>query len=240
VLDAGTGLRAFGHALGSSPFRGTILLGHLHWDHVQGLPFFAGARHPSSRTSVLLPEQGDAVDVLARAISPPHFPIRPSELRGTWQFGCLGAGWHEIEGWSVLALDIPHRGGRTFGFRVSDGTSTLAYLSDHSPTTVGPGPDGLGARHPAALALAEGVDVLLHDAQHLVAEFPDRPFLGHATVEYTIALGVEALAAGVVLFHHDPHRTDDEIDAIVARCRDAPVPVVAAAEGRAIEPARRL
>lgn len=231
VLDAGTGLRQLAHALDGGPFRGTILLSHLHWDHVQGLPFFFTGAHPGSRVTVRIPEQGHAEHVLAGAMSPPHFPVRPGELRGDWRFSGLQAGCQEVEGFSVLALDIPHPGGRTYGFRVSDGTATIAYLSDHHPLALGPGGDGLGARHDAALALADRVDVLIHDAQHTCAEFPDKSHLGHSTVEYAVALGDEAGVQRVLLYHHDFDRTDDEIDALVHPYAGWPVVVEAAAEG---------
>jgi phosphoribosyl 1,2-cyclic phosphodiesterase len=236
VLDAGTGLRRLAHALRGAAFLGTIVLSHLHWDHLQGLPFFFSADHPESRTTVLIPEQGDAEQVLARAMSPPHFPVRPSELRGDWRFGGLPEGQAEIEGFSVLARDIPHSGGRTFGFRVSDGRGTIAYLSDHHPLGLGPGDDGLGVRHEAALSLADGVDLLVHDAQHVQSEFPAKAYLGHSTVEYAVALAKDANVRKLLLYHHDPDRTDDQIDAIVAAADGtASVVVGAAAEGMAID-----
>ena len=95
---------------------------------------------------------------------PPYFPIEPTELRGNWTFATIAPGEHEIEGFEVLAREIPHKGGRTFGYRVSDGHATLAYLPDHSPTALGPGEDGWGEYHPAALELARDADVLVHDS----------------------------------------------------------------------------
>lgn len=236
VLDAGTGLRRLTDLLGGPPFRGTLLLGHLHWDHTQGLPFFTAGDRPDARVAVRLPEQGaDAAGVLARALSPPHFPIGPHELRGVWSFGGLDPGAHEVEGFSVLALDIPHKGGRTFGFRVSDGSATVAYLSDHSPLALGPGPEGLGEYHDAAIALAAGADVLLHDAQHTAAELAAKASFGHSAVEYAVGLAEAAGVRRLLLFHHDPPRTDDQLDAIVAGCQGRRVAVEAAAEGSVID-----
>ena len=134
MLDAGTGLQRLSRTLAGAPFVGTILLGHLHWDHTHGLPFFAAGNRAESKVRLLLPEQGeDAEELLARAFSPPHFPIRPRQLGEGWTFDNLKEGEHEIEGFTVLAREIPHKGGRTFGYRVSDGRATIAYLSDHSP-----------------------------------------------------------------------------------------------------------
>jgi phosphoribosyl 1,2-cyclic phosphodiesterase len=238
VLDAGTGLTALTALLDGSPFTGSILLGHLHWDHTHGIPFFTGGRG-TDRIDVYLPEQGeDAEKVLERCFSPPHFPIVPSELGPGWSFDGLDEGRHRIEGFDVLAREIPHKGGRAFGYRVTHGTSSIAYLSDHSPTSVGPGPDGLGERHESALTLAGGADLLITDAQHLAAQFPEVAYLGHASVEYDVALAREAGVRTLVLFHHDPGRTDDEVDAILKHARTLAgddLAVVAAYEGLVLE-----
>ncbi len=234
VLDAGTGIRRLSRELDGGPFLGTILLSHLHWDHTQGLAFFGAAEHPDSEVTVAMPAQGDPEELLGRALGPPFFPLRPAELRGRWRFVALEPGNHTIDGFSVTAQEIPHPGGRTFGYRVSDGDATLAYLSDHSPTTFGPGPDGLGEYHSSAMQLASGVDLLVHDSQHLAAELPAKEFLGHSAVEYAIGLAEKAGARRLVLFHHDPERTDEQVDDIVTGAERAPVAVVAAAEGQTI------
>lgn len=235
VLDGGTGLRRLARTLGTSPFRGTVLLSHLHWDHTQGLPFFGASAHPASRTRVLLPEQGDAETVLGRALSPPHFPLRPSELHGRWSFRGLEAGEHEVDSFVVTALDIPHGGGRTFGYRVSDGKTVIAYMSDHSPIALGRGPAGLGPYHPAALALADGADLLLHDSQHTSTEFPEKAFLGHSAVDYAVGLAEAAGVRRLLLYHHDPDRSDDEIDALVGGHQRPTLEVDAAAEGAVLD-----
>jgi phosphoribosyl 1,2-cyclic phosphodiesterase len=235
VLDAGTGLARLSRFLDGRPFRGTLLLGHLHWDHTHGLPFFPAGNRPDSRVQVLIPQQGDTAQTLARAMSPPHFPITPSQLLGDWTFEGIEEGRHEIEGFSVVAREIPHKGGRCFGYRVDDGASTIAYLSDHSPINFGPGPEGMGEYHRNALELAAGVDLLIHDAQYTRADFGPRAHYGHSTVEYAVGLAERAGARRLLLFHHDPPRTDAEIDAIVAGLRNGRVPVEAAAEGMTID-----
>jgi phosphoribosyl 1,2-cyclic phosphodiesterase len=238
VLDAGTGLRGLGALLGERPFRGALLLGHLHWDHTQGLPFSRAVDDDGAQVRLCLPDQGDgaaAIDVLAWAMSPPHFPIGPEGLRGSWTFESLAPGTHVVAGFEVLALDIPHKGGRSYGYRISDGRSAIAYLSDHGPLVLGPGPDGWGPYHDAALALATGVDLLVHDAQHTTEELPARAGWGHSAVDYPVALAQRAGSRAVLLFHHDPNRTDAEVDAIVDGFRDAPLPVTAAVEGTTID-----
>jgi phosphoribosyl 1,2-cyclic phosphodiesterase len=237
VLDAGTGLRNLTRHLDGRPFVGTILLGHLHWDHTHGLPFFAAGNEAGSEITVVMPgqDQGDAERILERAFSPPHFPVTPSQMRGRWRVLSHEPGESRVEGFSVLAAEIPHKGGRTFGYRVTDGGGTLAYLSDHSPIAAGEGPDGLGAYHDSALALARGVDVLVHDAQHTATEFAATRLLGHSSVEYAVGLAEAAGARTLVLFHHDPARTDDEIDALVVAHSGGSLEVIAAAEGLTID-----
>ena len=239
LLDAGTGLAAVTPLLGGQPFAGSILLSHLHWDHTHGMPFFAGGSADGSRVRVLLPEQGEpAESVLERCFSPPHFPIVPSRLGPGWSFAGLPEGEQHIEGFTVLARDIPHKGGRTFGYRVEHGGASVAYLPDHSPTSAGSGPDGLGERHDAALALAAGADVLIHDAQHEASEFPEVGYLGHASAEYAVALAREAGVATLVLFHHAPTRCDEQVDAMVRSVETGSLTVLAAYEGLVLDVGR--
>ncbi|MEO7837099.1 MAG: MBL fold metallo-hydrolase [Acidimicrobiales bacterium] len=229
ILDAGTGIRRVSHLLAGAPFRGVLLLSHLHWDHTQGLPFFAAGDREDAVVDLFMPAQGDAAAVLGRAMGPPHFPIGPEGLRGRWRFRGLDEGVHDLAGFEVIAREIPHKGGRTYGYRVSDGRSSLAYLPDHGPTALGPGPHGHGPYHEAAVALAGGVDVLVHDAQHTAEEFPRMAGYGHSSIEYAVGLAAEAGVGRLVLFHHSPSRTDAALDRIAAHLSSS-VPVVVASE----------
>jgi phosphoribosyl 1,2-cyclic phosphodiesterase len=236
VLDGGTGIRRVSQLWGDEPFRGTVLLSHLHWDHTQGLPFFAAGARPGHRVNAFLPApDGEPLEILTRGFSPPHFPIGPEKLGDGWTFDRLSEGFAEHEGFRVLAREIPHKGGQTFGFRVEHGGSSVAYLSDHAPLNLGPGSDGEGDLHEAALQLANGVDLLIHDAQYLGREFPGVAFLGHASIEYACSLAEAAAARSLVLFHHAPSRTDREIDAIVDALPPSKVDIRAAEEGMVIE-----
>ena len=193
-------------------FSGTILLSHLHWDHVHGLPFFSAGDRDDSLVELFMPAQADgspAIDVLARAMSPPHFPIGPEGLRGKWSFHGLEPGNIEAEGFRVEAREIPHKGGRTYGYRVSDAGSVLTYMPDHCPSLLGPGPEGWGEYHQGALELADGADALVHDAQMIAPEMETAVLFGHSVAEYAVALGRRARARRVVLFHHQPDRSDE-------------------------------
>jgi len=232
VLDAGTGLTCVSRLLGGDAFTGTILLTHLHWDHTLGLPFFAAADRVDAAPTVVLPEQEsgrDAASVLAGVMSPPYFPIGPNDLRGHWTFATLAPGEHQLEGFIVLAREIPHKGGRTFGYRVGDGHSTLAYMPDHCPTALGAGEDGFGAYHPAAIELAQGADVLVHDAQLFPEELAAEADFGHAVADYSVELARRAGTRSVVLFHHRQDRTDDALDGLARRLGGGSAPSVSVA-----------
>lgn len=238
ILDAGTGIRNLDKLFQGTPFRGAIALGHLHWDHTQGLPFFHAADNDDAEVRLVMPGQGAAADVLRRMMSPPFFPIEPEDLRGAWTFDSIEPETLELGGFTVTPRDIPHKGGRAFGYRVEDGTAKFAYLSDHSPTTFGTGSDGLGEVHDDAIELCRGVDLLIHDSQHSSKELADKEFLGHSSGAYAVALAAAAGAREVLLFHHDPARTDAEIESLVKEI-DGEIPVTAAREGMTIDLPRR-
>jgi phosphoribosyl 1,2-cyclic phosphodiesterase len=237
LLDAGTGIRDVTQLLAGGPFRGTIALTHLHWDHMQGLPFFAGGDRDDARVRLLLPEPeggSGAVAALERGFSPPSFPITPSQLRGDWTVTGIEPGEVRLGPLTLLAREIPHKGGRTFGYRVSDGRRAIAYLPDHSPTDLGPGPDGLGAYHAAAWELAADADILMHDSFWYAEDFDPARTFGHAAAEYAIGLAAAARASRVVLLHHRPDRTDNELEKLAEGLRASPVPVTLASDGEVI------
>jgi phosphoribosyl 1,2-cyclic phosphodiesterase len=227
VLDAGTGLRMLTALLPEPAYRGAILLSHLHWDHVQGIPFFVAGDHDQSAVDLYLPAQDgrSGHDLLAQMMSPPSFPITPEGLRGSWTFNALPPGRIDIAGFGVTAAEVAHKGGRTYGFRVEDASGSLAYIPDHAP---------MQGCSDEMRAMIRGVDVLLHDAQFLESERATADLFGHATVDEAIRLATEAKVGTLVLLHHAPARTDAQLDAL-ARELAAPMPLVVAAEGLDID-----
>lgn len=222
ILDAGTGIRSVSALLAGPAFSGAILLTHLHWDHLQGLPFFTKGDQPEADIDVYLPSQEgmSGRDLLARFLSPPYFPIIPEGLQGSWRFHAIQPGVVHTAGFEVSAFDVEHKGGRTFGYRVSDESGSLAYLPDHSAVS----------RPSSLVKLIRGVDVLIHDSQFLDTEREVAGRFGHATVGDSIELATEAGAGQLVHFHHSPVRTDDQLD-IVRELARGPMETHVAREG---------
>jgi phosphoribosyl 1,2-cyclic phosphodiesterase len=218
VLDAGTGLRDLPGLLAGRPYRGAIVLSHLHWDHVQGLPFCPSVDHPESEVDLYLPGPGDPYASLARAMSPPHFPIAPDGLLGRWRFEPSAAA-------PVRTAEIAHKGGTTVGIRVEADGRSVAYLPDH---VVGDA---------AAEDLIAGADLLLHDGQFLDREAERARAYGHATLGEALRLADRCAVGRLVLTHHAPARTDAEIDALAAafRCTPGGRPVRFARQGATID-----
>jgi phosphoribosyl 1,2-cyclic phosphodiesterase len=227
VLDAGTGLRTLTARLDGEPFRGSILLSHLHWDHVQGIPFFAAGDRDDSRVDVYLPahEHREGKELLSQSMQPPSFPITPDGLRGHWTFTSLEPGQRRIESCDVVFDEVRHKGGRTFGYRISDGRHSIAYLPDH----VAQGVDS------AVLEpLISGVDLLIHDAQFLEPERALADAYGHSTVQDCVALATKYQARSLALFHHSPQRTDQQLRSIADEVT-APVSTIVAREGAVVD-----
>lgn len=227
VLDAGTGLRSLTPLLEGAPFEGSILLSHLHWDHVQGIPFFAAGDRHDARVSVYVPAQDERSgrDLVAQLLSPPAFPITPEGLLGDWSFHALSSGSTSLEGFDVQPADVAHKGGRTFGYRLGSAGASMAYLPDHQPSA------GVSDE---LLALVDGVDVLVHDAQFLEPERTWADAYGHATVLDAVALAERCDVGRLVLFHHGPSRTDDDLDRI-ADGLSSSRPVTIAREGLVLD-----
>jgi ribonuclease BN (tRNA processing enzyme) len=246
LLDAGTGIRDLPPLLGGRPYAGSIVLSHLHWDHVQGLPFCPSLDHPDALVDLWIPMEGriqtgaagcgpdTALGLLARAMSPPHFPIGPEELLGRWRFLELRPGrpLAGTDGAEVTVAPIAHKGGLTYGIRVELDGGSVAYLSDHAladPALLDGAPT---AELTAAETLVAGVDVLLHDGQFRDDERAMAMAYGHSTLTEAIRLADRCDVGELVLTHHAPARTDDELDELASL-------ITATPDGRPIRFARQ-
>jgi phosphoribosyl 1,2-cyclic phosphodiesterase len=233
VLDLGTGLRFFGQTQPQDgTFRGSALVTHLHWDHVQGLPFFTPILRPGARLDIYGPPQTDSTlsDAFHRFICPPFFPVTVEQLYGQMTFYDAGDTDLVLDGAKVRVRPVPHVGANN-GYRVEMGGASVAYLSDHQMPQ-----DGTHSVSEDVLELCDGVDVLIHDAQYTPEEFVEKSHWGHCTVDYAVFVAREAGAKRLALFHHDPARSDDQLDVLLEGAREAAAEtaiseVVAAYEG---------
>ena len=221
VLDLGTGLRRYGERWASStsePFRGHVLLTHMHWDHVQGFPFFTPLHREGASVEVFGPRQEDGGlgAAFGRLMGSPFFPIGPHDLAAEVRFTDLGDDDFAVGTAKVRARRVRHTDA-TLGFRVEVGGAVVVYLPDHAQAC-GDGPDD--EVPDAVLELCDGADLLIHDAQHTVEEFAAKRHWGHCTPEYAVHVGREAGVATVALFHHDPAHRDEDLDAIELRTCD--------------------
>lgn len=231
LFDLGTGLRYFGVGFPHDRvFHGTCLLSHLHWDHVQGLPFFTPLLQHGAHLDIYAPIQEDGSspsEALHASIGPPLFPIGLKALPGNVAVHGVADDEWTIGEITVMSRLIPHVG-HTLGFRASWNGASVAYLSDHQQPSVSSYTMSDGARD-----LCQGADVLIHDAQYTHEEFVKKADWGHCTVEYALWLAQECGVRTLVLFHHDPMHDDVLVDELLdaAKADADGVEVVAAHEG---------
>ncbi|MDJ0771520.1 MAG: MBL fold metallo-hydrolase [Ilumatobacter sp.] len=212
-FDVGTGARYFGgHCNSDRPFRGTCLLTHLHWDHLQGLPFFPPLLKSGGQLDIHAPLQDAGAslhEVFGRSICPPLFPVGLDALPGDLTLRATGDDDFMIGEANVMSRFIPHVG-PTLGYRLEWGGASVAYLSDHQQ----PGVELFEATDNAK-ELCRDVDVLIHDAQYTPEEFIEKTNWGHCTIDYAVWLAAECNVKTLVLFHHDPLHDDDMLDKLI-------------------------
>jgi phosphoribosyl 1,2-cyclic phosphodiesterase len=217
VLDLGTGLRFFGDARADDgPLRAHALVSHLHWDHVQGLPFCAPLHRPGAQLEVYGPshEGRSLASAFEEFMRPPYFPVGVGDLIGDIRFHTLDDDDFVVGEAKVRARYVPHIGA-TFGYRIELGGVVVAYISDHQQPL-----DGSDDVADEVLELADGADLLIHDAQYTDEEFAVKAHWGHCTIDYALHVAHEAGVRRLALFHHDPAHTDEIVDSIVAEARE--------------------
>jgi len=220
VLDAGTGMRPLGLALAADGIKRVhVLLSHLHLDHLLGLGFFAPLFDADTEVHIWGPASPvqSLSDRIATYLSPPLFPVRLADVPARLTFHDAPEEAIEIGSLTVRAALVTHQG-PTVGYRIEEDGRSVVYLPDHEPSLgvdVALQPTDCISGH----ELAHRADVLIHDAQYGDDEYPRHVAWGHSAIGHVVAFARKAEVDRLVLFHHDPGHTDDEMEALVEDAR---------------------
>jgi len=241
VLDCGTGARELGLHLTQTlkpPILLHLFIGHTHWDHIQGFPFFVPAFIPGVELNVYAPLgfQQSLEEAMAGQMEYSYFPVKLRDLRSRIHFTELEEGFFRVGDVLVETQYLNHTA-PTIAYRITSDGATLAYVTDHEPFWK---PEDGILHHPGDqrhVAFMKDADLVIHDAQYSEEEYRQRVGWGHSTVEYAVDVAMEAGARRVALFHHDPTHDDATLERLEvgakARARDAGsrMEVFAAREG---------
>ena len=220
VLDAGTGMRSLGASMQANPPAELhILLTHLHMDHLQGLGFFRPLFAPDTDIHIWGPSSPvqHLAERIAMYLSPPLFPVRLQDVPSRVTFHDAPESPFAIGEATVRAARVLHQG-PTVGYRVEENNRTLVYLPDHEPA-LGADLATQSTDWMSGHDLAREADVLLHDGQYRDREYGDHIGWGHSRVSDVIEFANKADVEQLVLFHHDPYHTDQELEVLLAEAR---------------------
>jgi phosphoribosyl 1,2-cyclic phosphodiesterase len=231
VLDAGTGIRRLGMTLPRALRRVDLLLTHLHLDHIQGLGFFAPLYNPAVEVHIWGPASPTLPlrSRLMRYLSPPLFPVWLRELPCQLVLHETPCADFDIGEFRISSALICHPG-PTVGYRIATADATLAYVTDHEPA-LGVPEFPLGGEWTSGYALAAGADLLIHDAQYSSEEYAKCIGWGHSSLQHAIAFAALTTVKHLVLFHHDPAHTDQDLDRLTAEAIAATQPTFAVTPG---------
>ena len=212
VLDAGTGIRQLGLALGGEAKDLDLLLTHMHLDHIEGLGFFGPLFDPEATIRVWGPRplEGSLEELIATYLSPPYFPVPFERIPATISFTELAAESFEIDDVVVTSTPVCHPGS-TLGYRLSQNGSSFAYIPDNEPAL----------DRESGLAVAGDADVLFHDAQFTDEEYTTRVGWGHSAMSDFVTYLAAAAPKRAVMFHHDPTHADGQLEGMLEGVRDA-------------------
>jgi phosphoribosyl 1,2-cyclic phosphodiesterase len=228
ILDAGTGIRALGDELvARGQLQVHLLLSHYHWDHIQGLPFFAPSYLPSANLHVFGAEAIQSVEkVLRHQMAGPLFPVAFDDLLSHWSLEHVACGDRFRVGDAVVSAALLDHPGGVLAFRIEHAGHSVVYATD---TEQWPSAD------PALLELAHRADLLIYDSQYTPREYEAKRGWGHSTYEAGCAIARAAKVERYVLFHHDPQRSDAQVAQLEDRARRLFAGAFAAREGQMIE-----
>lgn len=211
ILDGGSGIHNLGASLGSEITEVNLLLTHLHIDHIIGLGFFQAFYNPNMTVNIWGPSASKETLThrLRRYFSPPIFPVRLSELPCQLNIKEISKSKFEIGEFKISSDYICHPG-PTIGYRIELDNAVLAYIPDHE-VAMGSANFPNEPEWTSGFTLCDNADLLLHDAQFSTVEYPHRIGWGHSSMSDAIKLGKLAGVKKMLLFHHDSHKNDLQI-----------------------------
>ncbi|HVK89308.1 MAG TPA: MBL fold metallo-hydrolase [Kofleriaceae bacterium] len=244
IIDAGTGLRRLGKHLMEEAFRdglgnASILISHTHWDHVQGLPFFAPLYRAGNHVDIFARQRDLHLEAVFSAQNrAPYFPVPLSAMQAEMRFHEVLEGSHFEIGTAKVSCTRLNHPWVAIAYRVEVDGASVVYCSDTAPMTevlLGekfiakapsidePLPSDVAAElaqmRAGVVHLARDADLLIYDTQFSREEYRQRPHWGHSHPDDAIAIAREARAKRLCLFHHAPARSDDDNDKILAQYR---------------------
>ena len=233
ILDAGTGLRKLGNKLlESGAVDVTVLLSHVHWDHIQGIPFFTPIYVPGTRIHMVSGQNACPLrDTLRRQMTTPNFPVDLNDVPAELSFHELKDRQSVILGDARVTIAKANHPDAVYAYRIEHRGHVVVYATDT---------EHYSCVDHRLVQLARDADVLIYDAQYLPEEYSGQKGMsrvgwGHSTYEAGVALAREARVGQLVLFHHDPTRTDEAVAEIENRAREGFENTCAAREGLSID-----
>ena len=247
IVDCGTGGHSLGQNLmsaGAKGLRGHILISHTHWDHIQGIPFFAPLFVPGNEWDIYGPKGlGQSLrEALAGQMQYTYFPVTLDQCGAKIRYHDLVEGTFDIDDIKVSTRYLNHPA-LTLCYRLEADGVAVVYASDHEPHSrmLATGQGEITGQDLGHAEFVNRADLLIHDAQFTAEEYPAKIGWGHSTVEYVVELSKYAEVKRVALTHHDPLRDDDAIDRLLASIRarlrekGSSSDVFAAVEGQVVE-----